>query len=243
MTDERDRLFLDPARQLVDFAFDETVVAVFPDMIRRSVPGYETVVPMTGLLAARHLGDLRVATQRIYDLGCSLGATTLAVLHQLDGRPAEIIAVDNAGAMIERARQQISDLRVQFVQADLREMPLQPASVVILNYVLQFVPPGDRLALLQRIHRSLAPSGLLIVAEKIRFDDPAEQAFYEAAHRDFKRANGYRELEISGKRSALERVMIIDTEAQHRQRFADAGFGTVRKWYQCLNWASFLVTP
>jgi len=243
MTEERDQLFLDPARQLVDFAFDETVAAVFPDMIRRSVPGYETVVPMTGLLAARHASSPAGAGRCIYDLGCSLGATTLAVLRQLGERPAEIIAVDNAGAMIERARQQISDARVTFVQADLRDVPLQRAGVVILNYVLQFVPPGDRLALLQRIRQALAPDGLLIVAEKVRFDDPDDQAFYEAVHLDFKRANGYRELEISGKRNALERVMIIDTETQHRQRFAEAGFGTVRKWYQCLNWASFLVTP
>ena len=39
----RDRLF-DTPRDLVDFTFDESVVDVFPDMIRRSVPGYDAVV-------------------------------------------------------------------------------------------------------------------------------------------------------------------------------------------------------
>ncbi len=236
---------MNPERQLVDFAFDDAVAAVFPDMIRRSVPGYETVIPMTGLLAARHARDVAAAdgTRRIYDLGCSLGATTLAVLRQLGDTPARIVAVDNAQAMIERARAAIADPRVEFQLADVRELDFEPATVVLLNYVLQFIPPADRLALLTRIRAALTPGGLLIVSGKIRFDDPDEQRFYEAAHLDFKRANGYRELEISGKRSALERVMIVDTEEQHRRYFHDAGFGTVRKWYQCLNWASFLATP
>lgn len=236
---------MNPERQLVDFAFDDAVAAVFPDMIRRSVPGYETVIPLTGLLAARHAADVAAAddTRRIYDLGCSLGATTLAVLRQLGDAPARIVAVDNAQAMLERARAAIADQRVEFRLADVRELDFEPAAVVLLNYVLQFIPPADRLTLLTRIRRALTPGGLLIVSGKIRFDDPDEQQFYEAAHLDFKRANGYRELEISGKRNALERVMIVDTEEQHRRYFRDAGFGTVRKWYQCLNWASFLATP
>ena len=68
----KDQVFSEPRSQIVDFAFDETVASVFPDMIRRSVPGYELVVPMTGLLAARALRD--AASRRAYDLGCSLGA-------------------------------------------------------------------------------------------------------------------------------------------------------------------------
>jgi tRNA (cmo5U34)-methyltransferase len=258
--EERDRLFMNPERQLVDFAFDAEVAAVFPDMIRRSVPGYETVIPLTGLLAARHVAGATAshaaaphaitpnatasdAPRTIYDLGCSLGATTLAVLRQLGDAPARIVAVDNSAAMIEQARAAIADPRVAFRLADVRELDFEPATVVLLNYVLQFIRPADRLALLTRIRAALAPGGLLIVSGKIRFDDPEEQQFYEAAHLDFKRANGYRELEISGKRNALERVMIVDTEAQHRRYFSDAGFSTVRKWYQCLNWASFLATP
>jgi len=199
-------------------------------------------VPLTGLLTARHVRATG-GSNLIYDLGCSLGATTLAILGQLGEHDARIVAIDSAAAMIERAREQLTDPRVEFRLADVRDLTLEPAAVVILNYVLQFVPPDDRLALLTRIRAALAPGGLLIVSGKIRFEDPAEQAFHEAAHLDFKRANGYSELEISGKRSALEGVMIVDTEAQHRQYFSAAGFRTVRKWYQCLNWAAFLVEP
>jgi tRNA (cmo5U34)-methyltransferase len=240
---QRDQVFRDPQNQIVDFAFDEAVADVFPDMIRRSVPGYETVIPITGLLAARHLRQTPGAPARGYDLGCSLGATTLALLQQLGETSCEIIAVDNAPSMIERAQNRITDARVRFVCEDVRDLNLQPAGVIVLNYVLQFLPPDDRLALLRRIRQSLVPAGLLILSEKIRFDDPVDDAFYDAAHLDYKRANGYSELEISQKRTALENVMISDTESIHRARFRAAGFSRVRVWYRCLNWASFLASP
>jgi tRNA (cmo5U34)-methyltransferase len=240
---QRDQVYRDPQNQIVDFAFDDSVADVFPDMIRRSVPGYETVIPVSGLLAARHLKLNPDLTPRAYDLGCSLGATTMALLRALDNEACEVFAVDSSQAMIQRAAERITDPRVQFLCRDVRELDFKPAGAVLLNYVLQFLAPDDRLALLRQICRTLAPGGLLIVSEKIRFDDPEDDAFYDAVHLDYKRANGYSDLEISQKRSALENVMIIDTEAVHRDRFREAGFTRVRKWYQCLNWASFLVSP
>ena len=238
----RDNVYRNPRSQIVDFAFDDDVAAVFPDMIRRSVPGYETVVPLTGLIGARAL-RAAAAPLRAYDLGCSLGATARALLNQLGDLPCEVMAVDSAPAMIERARILTVDARLTFHCADIRAFPLAQAQLVTLNYVLQFLPPEDRPATLARIRQALTADGVLILSEKIRFADPDTQRDYDAAHLDFKRANGYSELEISQKRSALENVMIIDTEEQHRERLRAAGFSRVRKWYQCLNWASFEARP
>ncbi|MDH3644689.1 MAG: carboxy-S-adenosyl-L-methionine synthase CmoA [Gammaproteobacteria bacterium] len=240
---ERDGVFREPQSQIVDFVFDDQVAGVFPDMIRRSVPGYETIIPMTGLLTAQHVHALGSPAIRIYDLGCSLGATTLAVLRQLDDTPASIIGVDSSEAMIKRARTLVTDDRASFRCADIRNLDLEPAGAVLLNFVLQFISPGERGELLGRIRKALAPNGLLVVSEKLRFEDASEQAYYDAAHLDFKRANGYSELEIAQKRTALENVMIIDSEEQHRERFREAGFRHARKWFQCLNWASYLVYP
>ena len=132
---KQDTVFSKPSDHIVDFVFDETVADVFPDMIRRSVPGYETVIPITGLIAAQHV----LPEGRIYDLGCSLGATTLAVLRQLADTPCNIIAVDNAPAMIKRAKELITDSRVQFQEADILELELHDASVgKLYGIYLQF---------------------------------------------------------------------------------------------------------
>ncbi|MCY3622175.1 MAG: carboxy-S-adenosyl-L-methionine synthase CmoA [Gammaproteobacteria bacterium] len=230
----RDRLF-DQPRQLVDFAFDQTVAAVFPDMIRRSVPGYETVVALTGLLAARHLEK----GGRCYDLGCSLGASTLAVLRAMGTTPCEILAVDSSAAMLDEARRVPGfDDRIEWVEADVREIPIERAQVVVLNYVLQFLPPADRMPLLRRIRAGLSDGGVLIVSEKL-----AEGDYFDGLHLDFKRANGYSELGVSQKRAALENVMRIDPEDTHLARFREAGYGAARVWFRCLNWASFVAWP
>lgn len=239
----RDEIYRQPQKQIADFAFDDAVADVFGDMIRRSIPGYETVVPLAGLLIARHIRGLPAERRRVYDLGCSLGATTLAVLRHLPDLPVAVVALDNAEAMIERARTLVTDTRVEFRVADIRTLELHPAGAMVLNYVLQFISPEERLAVLQKIRNNLAPDGLLVVSEKVRFEDHREQAFHDAAHLDFKRANSYSELEISQKRAALENVMILDSDEQHRQRFQAAGFTVVRQWFQCLNWVSYLVYP
>lgn len=240
---QQDQIYRQPRPRVADFVFDTTVAEVFPDMIRRSVPGYETVVPITGMLAARSLEHEDGGPRRVYDLGCSLGATTLAILHRIGALDCELIGVDQAPAMIERAAAAIADPRVRFVRADIRTFSLQPCRAVMLNYVLQFLPPADRLSLLARVRSALGRDGVLLLSEKLVFDNPDTQRDYDAAYLDFKRANGYSDLEISQKRTALENVMIIDTEATHRARLEAAGFSRVRKWYQCLNWASFEARP
>ena len=232
----QDRIFRDPEGNIADFVFDERVADVFSDMIRRSVPAYEALIPITGLLAARHLQ----ANTRVYDLGCSLGATTLAVLAQAGETPFDAIAVDRSPAMIERASDYLGDPRVSLVEADVLDHPIEGASVVLMNYTLQFIPPDEREALLRRIHAGLLPGGVLIVSEKIRYDDPDTQSYFEDVHLEYKRANGYSELEVSQKRTALENVMIVDTIAAHAARFDAAGYTAHRVWFQCLNWASFI---
>jgi tRNA (cmo5U34)-methyltransferase len=232
-----DNVYVDKQQHIVDFAFNKDVVAVFPDMIRRSVPGYETIIPMTGLIAARHLGDEGTA----YDLGCSLGASTLAILQQSKAAKIHVVGIDNSSAMIEEARQQITDSRASFECADLLSTPVQDAKVVVLNFVAQFLEPQERLALFTRLQAEMHPDGLLIVSEKVRNMDDTMQSVFDETHLNWKRANGYSDLEVSQKRQALENVMKVDTEEMQLQRFQEAGFNVAKKWFRCLNWASFLV--
>jgi tRNA (cmo5U34)-methyltransferase len=94
--------------------------------------------------------------------------------------------------------------------------------------------------LLQRIANGMHAGGALIVSEKIRFEDTDEQAEQTDWHHDFKRTQGYSELEIAQKRNALEQVLVPDTEAEHMARFEAAGFCRPRRWFQCFSFASYI---
>ena len=101
----------------------------------------------------------------------------------------------------------------------------------------------QRTALLSRIRQSLLPGGALILSEKLRFNDAEEHALLTDLHVAFKRANGYSELEIAQKRSAIENVMKPDSLEEHRERLLAAGFSQVVVWFQCLNFASLIALP
>lgn len=242
---EKDQIYLDESLQADDFAFDERVVRVFPDMIRRSVPGYGLIVPSIALLARRYAQD----GSNIYDLGCSLGAASFAIMDAVSARDCHIIAVDNASEMIERLRMIAAKrdaeggrdgVDLEIVEDDIFDVHVENASVVVLNFTLQFVAPARRAELLGRIARGMRPGGILVLSEKVRFKDQEEQRLQDVWHHDFKRAQGYSELEIARKRDALERTLRPETLETHIERLGEAGFSQSYRWFQCFNFTSIV---
>ena len=240
MTDQRDNIYADSLAEPGLFAFDDRVATVFPDMIKRSVPGYTTVVAMTGLIASRYAS----AGSTLYDLGCSLGASTLSMKQNTLPADCRIVGVDNSSAMLERCEVILAtdshDTPVELMLADLTDVVVQDASVVVLNWTLQFVPVEKREAVLCGIYEGMRPGGVVVLSEKVTFEDPHLDALNIDLHHQFKRANGYSDLEIANKRNALENVLIPETLASHKQRIAQAGFSSCDVWFQCFNFASLV---
>lgn len=240
VTDKRDTIYAQTVAEPAAFQFDDRVAQVFPDMIKRSVPGYTTIVAMTGLLAGRFAAP----GSRLYDLGCSLGASTLAMRQQVQHRDCLIIGVDNSPAMLERCQTVIAtdshEIPVELVCANLQDIAIEDASVVVLNFTLQFIPREQRDGIIQRIYAGLRPGGIMVLSEKVTFEDPHLDALNIELHHEFKRANGYSDLEIAGKRNAIENVLLRDTLAEHKQRIRGAGFGSCDVWFQCFNFASLI---
>lgn len=228
--------------KVVDFVFDDRVVAVFPDMINRSVPGYATIIKMTGILAGKLVQNNSVC----YDLGCSLGASSLSIAQNVTADQVEIIAVDNSAAMQQKFCQILaSDARdyaakIVPICADINQIEIKNASLVVLNFTLQFIAPALRQAMINKIYQGLNVGGALILSEKISLQHPTMQALYTDMHHQFKSAQGYSALEIAAKRSALENVLIPETLENHRERLLKAGFSDAQTWFSCLNFCSIL---
>ena len=237
---KQDKLFAAPIAQLGDWTFDDKVADVFPDMVRRSIPGYSNIITMIAMLAER----FAQTNSYIYDLGCSVGAATLAIRRQLTTPNCQIIAIDNSAAMVERCQRNLATYRadtpVSVIEADITDYPIENASLVILNFTLQFVAVEQRTPLLTRIYQGLRPGGALVLSEKFSFTDPQLDQLLVDMHHDFKRANGYSELEISQKRSMLENVMRTDSLTVHKARLQQAGFNHIESWFQCFNFGSLL---
>lgn len=238
-----DQLFTTPLDKTARFSFDEKVVACFPDMIRRSIPGYGQILAMTSLLAEQTCQQ-KNSPIHIVDLGCSLGAVGLSIASRVPAEHFSMTAVDLSAPMVAKAKETFAaeypQHKISVLQADITEFALPPCDMVVLNFTLQFLPIAARNALIQRIYTALHPKGMVLLSEKFTAESTVENDWLIAQHENFKRANGYSELEVSQKRAALENVLIREPLATHHARFAQAGFSQSHTWFQYLNFASML---
>ena len=239
MANHKDEVYAKPLASIEAFRFDHAVADVFQDMIERSVPGYGLVLQLIGVLAERY-GQ---PTSNAYDLGCSLGASTLQLRRHLPDT-CHVIGVDNSEAMVTRCRANLgrdhSAASFEVRLEDLRETAFNNASIVVLNFTLQFVPNEERSGIVRRICQGLNPGGVLLLAEKVKFDDADRQHLMTDLHHDFKRQHGYSDLEIAQKRAALDNVLVPNSEQQHLERLTQAGFSTAELCVRCLNFSTFL---
>jgi len=237
---EQDLIYSNPHSQVKDFTFDAQVVEVFPDMISRSVPGYNTIIDTIGRLSKHYVKP----DSNVYDLGCSLGAATLAMRRAIEVDNAQIIGIDNSAPMVERCQMHVNAFKgktpVEIQQDNIENINIKNASMVVLNFTLQFIEKDKRQALMQKIYDGLVPGGLLVISEKISHNNVQCNDLLINLHHDFKRANGYSELEIAQKRTALEKVMKPDSYECHQTRLSEAGFININQWFQCFNFISLV---
>jgi len=236
----KDMIYTAPHDPLVKFTFDAQVADVFPDMISRSVPGYAATVAMIGVLAGKYAQP----ASNCYDLGSSLGAASLAMRHHITVPGVEIIAVDNSPAMVERCKRimarDASAIKMDVRLENILDVDIRQASVAVLNFTLQFIQLEKRQELIQKIYDGLLSGGALILSEKIVFPDANEQQRQTDWHHTFKKANGYSELEVAGKRTALENVLVPELLQTHKNRLLNAGFTSVDLWFQSFNFISLI---
>lgn len=235
----RDTLYSGELAEAEPFVFDQRVVEVFDDMIRRSVPLYTQVQEASVRLALR----FALPQTKVLDLGCSTGTTLLGCAEELLRHNVTVAGVDNSAPMIERCRNNLASSGINGVQlicADVGDADCSNTSVVFLNYTLQFIDPAERPRILRKIYDGLNSGGVLLISEKVRHDDSALHETLTELHHDFKRNNGYSDLEIARKRDAIENVLIPFTTGDNIGMLREAGFGDVEVYLKWYNFASMI---
>ena len=240
----KDRIYQKPRSPVPPFAFDDQVAGVFDDMLQRSIPLYREIIKYQVQLIRRFY---RPGT-RIYDLGCSNGNLGLAFCRRTTGQPFEMVAVDNSASMLRAYARRLAPMArtggIRLLCRDICDIPIENASVVVLNFTLQFLPPDERDAMIERIIQGLVPGGILLLSEKITHSHHAMAELEQAFYHDFKKEHGYSDLEISQKREALEKVLVPDSLGRHLRRLDSVGFESIEVWLKWFNFAALVaLTP
>jgi len=240
----KDKVFEQTEPVVRPFEFNDTVAHVFDDMAQRSIPHYRDVQSMVATLALTFYQE----GSRIYDLGCSTGTTIALLLQGLKEHGLDdyfIRGIDSSAPMCREALEKLSSLehdptRVVIEEADILGTSISNASVVIMNYTLQFIDPLHREPLIRRIYEGLNHNGILLVSDKILQTHTDISRIFVDNYYNMKRANGYSELEISRKREALENVLIPYPIREEEELFRRAGFEAVDLFFTWYNFSSFI---
>lgn len=237
---DTDKLFAEAADVRLDFKFDGKTAAVFDDMVSRSVPFYEEIQRMTCELSA----EFAQPGSSLHDLGCATG-TTFAMLDDLVDPSVRFVGIDNSADMLAKAGNKLAGLpsgrKYDLIEADLHSpFPMANASVVLLVLTLQFVRPLYRDKLVRRIADAIPENGALILVEKLTSSHTLLNRLFIKYYYDYKKRNGYSEVEIAQKREALENVLIPYRPEENTAMLMEAGFRHCEEFFRWYNFCGIV---
>ena len=219
------------------FEFNEAVAVVFDDMITRSIPFYDEFIKNTTALVNKFCAE----GDRIYDFGCSTANTLLAIERSCKNK-YELIGIDTSEHMLRQAASKIAayNSEIVLVHDDILNTNTSKAQCVISNFTMQFIKPEIRMSGFEKAFDTLSQGGIFIFAEKLasphgELNDLMTERYYE-----YKKHQGYSELEIMQKRSALETVLIPFSEEKNIEYARSAGFSHAECIFRVLNFALFV---
>ena len=180
------------------------------------------------------------ARGRMLDIGTGPGHVPLLVCERI--RDAQVVAVDLAETMLERARAKVAAAspevrgRIELRRADAKALPFPAGSfdVVFSNTILHHIP--EPIDLLREARRVLRPGGCLLVRDLFRPPTPERVGELVRLHaaganesqRELFRASLHAalttpELEQLAREAGLEEVeVVVDSDRHHSlQRRAD----------------------
>ncbi len=230
----KDAIFNDAQRPAYDFKFNKEVATVFDDMVVRSVPYYIEMQRMIAELTK----DFAVKGTNVYDLGCSTG-TTMINLDKVLAEDIHFVGIDNSEEMLIKCESNLISAgvtrQVRYENQDLNtNVELDNPSVVIFCLTLQFLRPLKRERILKQVCESLPENGAVILIEKILTEHSIFNRLFIEHYYDFKKRNGYNEIEIAKKRESLENVLVPYKLSENEELLRNCGFRYTEvffKWY------------
>jgi tRNA (cmo5U34)-methyltransferase len=236
----KDRIFGKKKRRIDDFNFGKETASVFDDMLDRSVPYYGELQRMMSEMC----GDFAAAGTNLYDLGCST-CTTFIALDKFVAPGVTFVGLDSSQEMLNKAKEKLAAHNFRRPHAllcvDLNQaLTVQNASVVIMNLTLQFVRPLHRQKVVETIASGLNEGGCFILIEKVLSQNSTLNRLFIKYYYEFKKRNGYSEMEITQKREALENVLIPYHFDENRELLLRSGFKACDMFFRWYNFCGMI---
>ena len=192
--------------ELSSWSFDNEVPENFDKHVSRSVPNY-----FDGHQIINIYSDffVNLPSKRIYDIGSSTGSLIERIHSRHIDKNIEYLGIEPVQKMIDIANKRIYKDRekVKFINESILNIDLLSSSLVISYYTLQFISPGVRQEVFNKVYKSLDWGGGFFLFEKVRSNDARFQDYATQSYNEFKLNNGYSQSEIISKSRSLKGVL------------------------------------
>ena len=234
----KDLIYQNPIENIKNLNFD-TIANSFLDMAKRSIPGYLEIMNLISLFSQKHLKNKSL----VYDLGCSLGLACSYIAKANHDKRFQITALDQSKEMVNLAKiyhkKLIKNNILLVEQINILEKEFSSFDFAVLNFTMQFLKESDKNKLLFKLQNKMNKNAAIFISEKIKFNDKKTDNFFKKAHIQFKKTNGYSDLEIDQKEKSVENIMFLDCKNSLEKRFKNQGFKQIELIYQNLNFVSY----
>ena len=221
-----DAIYATPKPLVTDFTFGAETTAVFDDMLHRSVPFYDEI-QRHDRRSWRPISPSTAPTSTTS--AARPGATLLAACCRLERDVTLSSASTAPPAMLARADEELRRANVakryvlhnQDLHQGLADRERvgggdEPDAAVR-------APALSRTAAAHGLRRA-QPRGCLLLVEKVLEEETLINRLFIKHYYDFKRRNGYADIEIAQKREALENVLIPYRLEENREMLRAVGF-------------------
>ena len=176
---------------------------------RRLVPCFDLFYGTAAGLVGLRGGAVR----RVLDLGAGTGLLSEAVLARHPD--VELVLLDGAVEMLEKARERLPAGSTRTVVGDLRKaLPEGPFDAVVSALAIHHLEDSDKRALFARVHDALAPGGVFVNAEQVLAPTSWLQEREREMWREACRAAGAGEAEIAGAERRMEHDRCSEVPSQ-----------------------------
>ena len=220
--------------------FNEDVSSVFPNMLSRSIPGYDGMRELVFRMGRNFVEE----GTNVLDIGCSTGLSSELLIQEF-GPKCNFVLIDVSEPMLERCREkfknEIGSGYVNVKHCDLRgRLPVKGCSLIISCLTIQFTPIEYRQHIIQNIYNSLEPGGAFIFVEKVLGNSSQLDEYFVKEYYDIKKDNSYTEEQIKSKRKSLEGALVPLTMRMNDSLLETSGFKQIDCFWRYLNFTGVI---
>jgi len=149
-----------------DWSFEE-FAQDFDSHVREQLPWYELITKSVAYIARNYLRQYG----HVYDIGCSTGNMTSALLPLLEERNATLLGIDNEDSMILAYSRHLTNERIKVAKANAEKYEYHQYDVAIVFLTAMFLPAKSQEDFLLTLYHKMNEGGAIIIVDKVTDDE------------------------------------------------------------------------